>query len=98
MTKYARFDPSVNDPKPVIGWYDTDLNYPTLPDMSGMLTLSDPQWAAHFINPNAWAIESNALVPFAQPVPVPVVPVPPTKDELLAKLNALQAQIAALPN
>lgn len=71
MPKYAGFDPTAADPKPVQGWYDTDaLRYPNLPALSSLLVLSDDQWGQHFADSNAWAVQGGELVSYI-PVAAP---------------------------
>lgn len=79
MTRYASFDPSSSPPHPVIGWYDTEeFVYPTLPDLTHRLELTDEQWHGRMVDPSAWAVNGNDLVPYTHPTP------PPTPDQALA--------------
>jgi hypothetical protein len=44
MARYARFNPSIPQPAPVIGWYDTDIfTYPHLPRKSELLEITDDE-------------------------------------------------------
>lgn len=71
MPKYAQFDWTVPDPSPVINWWDTDgITYPSLPDMRGMLQITDTEWNGRLANLNGWAVSSNALVPYTAPIPI----------------------------
>ena len=95
MSKYAYFDHTQDDPKPVIGWYDTDmLTYPALPDFRDLLDISQAQWdarAPHFTN---WAVSAGALVPYTPPIPLPQ-----QAQILLAEKIALGVEVtsASLP-
>lgn len=74
MPKYAAFDPNVADPKPVIGWYDTDaITYPNLPPQNALLVLNGSQWAAHYAG--FYAVSGGVLIPYT---PAPVVTVQTT--------------------
>jgi hypothetical protein len=67
MPKLAQFDPSVVDPKPIIGWYDTDTyTYTDLPDAGSLLVLSEDQWDAR-LTAFSWVI--NGGVPMPAPPP-----------------------------
>jgi hypothetical protein len=58
------------------------------------ITPSDPRWPVAA----TMALEMGNALPLEQPLPSPPPPPPaPTKAELLAQLQALAAQIAALP-
>ena len=66
MPQYIGFDNTKPDPKPVIGWYDTDFaEYPKLPASDSLLEVTPDQWAAHMVNPGAWAVSGGALIPYA---------------------------------
>jgi hypothetical protein len=70
MTQYAYHDSSQPDPKPVIGWYDTELyRYQSLPDPSNLLEMSQEQWAKR--QDGLWAVQSGTLVPYSPPAPAP---------------------------
>jgi len=53
----------------------------------------DPHW----VTAQELAAELGTALPLEPPPPPYVPPPPPTKTELMAQLNALAAQIAALP-
>lgn len=55
---------------------------------------SDPYWEAA----EAMAVEMGDGLPFEQPPPPSPPPRAPTKAELMAQLQAISAQIAALPD
>jgi hypothetical protein len=63
MSRFAHFDPSAVAPAPVIGWYDTNsLAYPNLPAESGLVAVTDAQWALHFSNPSGWFVKDGKLI------------------------------------
>ena len=71
MPKYARFDPSVAAPSPVIGWFNTDARaYPNLPPMSDLVEVPPDIWDAHYANTNGYAVSAGALVAYTPPPPV----------------------------
>lgn len=75
MTQYALFDFTVSDPSPVTGWIDTDVAVYTLPDLRGLLVLTQEQWDGRFPNPSGWAVvggNEGTLVPFTSPLPLPL--------------------------
>lgn len=53
MPKFAYYDPTMEQPAPVLGWYDTDLfDYgANLPDPSQLLALSQDEWVARGSTP-----------------------------------------------
>jgi hypothetical protein len=68
MTHYGTFDHTIPDPKPIRGWYDTDvLEYPTLPDAADLIELTQAQWTHH--TEGSWAVSGGALVPYTPPPP-----------------------------
>lgn len=68
MAKYARYNPAITSPSPVIGWYDTDsLTYASLPTLSNLVVLTSEQWESHFVNPSGYAINNGALIDYAPP-------------------------------
>jgi hypothetical protein len=70
MTYYAEYDSTIiNVPSPVIGWYDTDFNYPILPSNVNLFELTEAQWIAHVATPNGWAIYENMIQPYTASVP-----------------------------
>jgi hypothetical protein len=72
MTQYAYFDFMQPDPKPVLGWYDTEVfRYPNLPDTSNLLEMSPNQWATR--QDGLWAVEGGNLVPYSPPIPAPSI-------------------------
>lgn len=71
MPKFAQFDPAASDPKPVTGWYDTDiLTYPNLPPVSDLLQITQQQWESRGPDYSAWAVSGGALVDYTPPAPV----------------------------
>ncbi len=89
MPKYALFDPAVADPKPVIGWYDTDsLKYPTMPPADSLFVLTYAQWVSHFSNPDGFAVAGGALETYTAPVPPA-----PQQPILKAELSLLDMSI-----
>ena len=71
MPKYARFDPSVAAPSPVIGWFNTDARaYPNLPPMTDLVEVPADIWGAHYANTNGYAVSAGVLVPYTPPPPV----------------------------
>lgn len=71
MTKYARFDPSVDGTAPVTGWYDTDfLKYDSMPPDAELLVLTDAEWESHLHRPVAWGVSGGKLVQIPPPAPV----------------------------
>jgi hypothetical protein len=70
MAKFARFDPAVTGPSPVIGWYDMDgLDYPNPPPSAELIELTDAQW--NDIPTSQWAVQNGALVHYTPPPPPP---------------------------
>lgn len=52
MPKFAHYDPAVPSPQHIIGWYDTDeLDYPSLPDPTNLLALTQAQWDTRLSTP-----------------------------------------------
>ncbi len=75
MPQFAHFDHTVADPKPVTGWFDTDVfEYPNLPAAADLLEVTPAQWQARLSNPSGFVITGGALVAAA-----PVVASPPTQ-------------------
>lgn len=79
MPQFAHFDHTVADPKPVIGWFDTDLlDYPNLPAAADLLQVTAAQWAARMANPSGWVVSGGALaqaapVTLSNPVQIPAL-------------------------
>jgi hypothetical protein len=87
MPQYAQFDPTVEEPAPVLGWYDTDaLHYPNLPAQDALLLMTADQWA-HRMD-QAWAVEGGAFVAYTPPEPPEVPTEPPSlQDQAAAMMN-----------
>lgn len=62
MAKYAIFAPKAPEPKPVVGWIDTDSHYyRTLPPSGSRILLTDQQWAARLADPSGWVVDHGRL-------------------------------------
>lgn len=74
MTQYAWFDPTIAQPAPIKGWFDTEFApYPNLPPVSDLVVLTPAQWAAHMSNPSGWAVQNGTLVAYTPPVAPPTL-------------------------
>lgn len=80
MPKYAQFDPATPEPKPIIGWYDTDeFDYPNLPPPASLLELTLEQWDGRLSTP---FVQSGQLI----------APPAPTAAQLLSAQIAVGTQ------
>lgn len=63
MAKYAKYDRSTTTASPVTAWYDTDtFNYPALPPVSTLISLTEDEWEAHFANSSGWIVTNGQLI------------------------------------
>lgn len=65
MTKYVEFDSSSPDPKPIVGWYDTEFaNYLKFPCSSNLIEVTEAQWTQHMkdLRISIWTIQNGILV------------------------------------
>lgn len=86
MPKFAQHDSKVTQPAPVIGWYDTDeLDYPSLPASSELITLTDAEWDARM--DAQWYVQNGALVPKSSALLL--------SDAQAAQIGKLEAAYAA---
>lgn len=65
MPKFAQYDPTAQQPAPVLGWYDTDImSYRSMPSSAELLALTDAQWATRFDTPY---VQNGTLVAVSAP-------------------------------
>jgi len=89
MPKYGSFNPSVPEPSPITGWYDTDFaDYPNLP--TTLYEMNDDEWAARLNG--FYAISGGQLVSYTPPTP------PPTADQVYAQKVADGITITSTSN
>jgi hypothetical protein len=92
MTQFGSFDHAVPDPKPINGWYDTDVfDYPTLPDAADLIEMTQAQWDRRL--EGLWAVEGGALVPYTLPPP----PLTPAQAADAALVSPVTVQCVTLP-
>jgi hypothetical protein len=66
--KYAKYDPKVPQPAPVIGWIDPDIIVVSaMPSMDQLVTLTEEQWTATRANLDGWAVSGDTIVPYTGP-------------------------------
>lgn len=87
---YAHYDPTTQQPAPVIGWYDM-WGYSSLdemPPLSELLPLSADFWQKHITEPQtSQAVQDGTIVAYTPP---PYVP--PLKDQANAAMQHVQQQ------
>lgn len=62
MPRYARFDPTEPEPRPVLGWYDTEaFDYTRLPPASQLLvvTMTTEEWDKRI--GGRWVVDKGKL-------------------------------------
>lgn len=71
MPRFATFDDTVPEPRPVLGWWDTDeFDYGEgLPPPPLRVELTAEQWDARLSR--AFAVQGGHLVPYTHPTPPP---------------------------
>lgn len=75
MPQYAQIDPAAVDPKPVIGWYDTDAEtYPELPPKKALVAITADQYAGRTMNPAGWMVVAGVLTSAPETAPIAYVP------------------------
>lgn len=90
MPRYAYFDPSTPEPRPVLGWYDTDaLYYPNLPAADHLLQMTDEQWDGRMDTP---MIKGGTLVK-APPLPPPTPSSITYKADIWRRCSESEAEI-----
>lgn len=65
MTQYVYFNSSSKDPKPIIGWFDTEVvDYPNLPPNDSLLEVTEDQWTQHMsdLKGEHFTIQNGSLV------------------------------------
>lgn len=85
---YAHYDPTAQQPAPVIGWYDM-WGYSSLdgmPPLSELLPLSADFWQKHITEPQtSQAVQDGTIVAYTPPPP-------PLKDQANAAMQQIQQQ------
>jgi hypothetical protein len=83
MTYYAVFEPTADEPRPIIGWIDTTIADYALPPEEGLLTINQEQWDGRMSG--QWAVTAGNMVP----VPVDNTPSPEqaANEELGSRLS-----------
>lgn len=96
MPRFGRFDPRMPEPRPILGWYDTDaVRYPEgQPPEAERITVSDGVWEQH-MNGATFAVQRGRVVPVAGNSPIFHRPGKRRSGSMIAKADLLRGLIAA---